>query len=150
VPPEKFSDVAKYDGSVIVERTKGEMSALCDMEELNMLAINLANDVVTGKKSVSDARDFYAKTAMVFKQGKMDPYVPKLQFQPESNETATARSRQTSPEKNRDEIIGGVIWGSARLPVIAFHMQTGCTCPGLFFVRSYNERPTIRWAAIIQ
>ena len=99
VPPEKFSDLAKYDGSVIVERTKGEMSARCDKEELNMLAINLANDVVTGKKSVSDARDFYAKTAMAFKQGKMDPYVSKLQFQPQADETATADPDKPAQKK---------------------------------------------------
>jgi hypothetical protein len=80
VPPDKFDDLAKYDGSVIVERTKGEMSARCDKEELNMLALNLANDVVTGKRSVDDAREYYAKTAMAFKQGKSDPYTDKLQF----------------------------------------------------------------------
>lgn len=99
VPPDKFSELAKFDGSVIVERTKGEMSARCDMEELNMLAINLANDIVTGKRSVSDARDFYAKTAMAFKQGKMDPYVSKLQFQPPSNEMATADPDKPAKEK---------------------------------------------------
>lgn len=81
VPPDKFTDLAKYDGSVIVERTKGELSARCDMEELNMLALNLANDVITGKREVAGARDFYAKTAMAFKQGKAQPYTERLQFQ---------------------------------------------------------------------
>jgi len=80
VPPSKFSDLAEYDGSVIVERTKGEMSARCDKEELNRLALNLANDVATGKRSVSDARKFYAMTAMAFKEGKSDPYLEALQF----------------------------------------------------------------------
>jgi hypothetical protein len=32
VPPEKFSELAKFDGSLIVERTAGEVSARCDME----------------------------------------------------------------------------------------------------------------------
>lgn len=80
VPSDKFDELAAYDGSVIVERTKGEMSARCDKEEMNYLALNLANDIVTGKRTVEDAREFYAKTAMAFKQGKKDSYTQGLQF----------------------------------------------------------------------
>jgi hypothetical protein len=61
VPTDKVDDLAKYDGSVIVERTKGELSARCDKEEANYLALNLANDVATGKKSPADAREQYAE-----------------------------------------------------------------------------------------
>lgn len=66
VPSAKFNDVLNYDGSIIVDRTPGEMSARCDKEEMNFLAINLAHDVATGKRTVDQARDFYAKTAMAF------------------------------------------------------------------------------------
>ncbi len=52
VPSDKFDDLAAYDGSVIAERTKGELSARCDKEEMNFLALNLANDVVTGRRTV--------------------------------------------------------------------------------------------------
>lgn len=34
VPPDKFDDLAEYDGSVIVERTKGEIAARCDGEPI--------------------------------------------------------------------------------------------------------------------
>ena len=61
VPPSKFDELAEYDGSVIAERTKGELAARCDMEEANFLALNLANDIVTGKKGVEAARKFYAE-----------------------------------------------------------------------------------------
>ena len=61
VPPDKFDELAEYDGSVIAERTKGEIMARCDMEEANFLALNLAHEIVTGKKSVNDARKFYAE-----------------------------------------------------------------------------------------
>ena len=61
VPADKFDELASYDGSVIVERTKGELGARCDMEEANFLAINLANDIVSGKKSVEEARKFYSE-----------------------------------------------------------------------------------------
>lgn len=77
---DKFDDLAQYDGSVIVERTKGEMSARCDKEEMNFLALNLANDVATGKKTVEEARKHYAKAAMAFMNGEKDPYTQELKF----------------------------------------------------------------------
>src|SRR5688572_1947558 len=66
VPVDKYDDLAEYDGSVMAERTKGVISARCDKEEMNFLALNLANDVATGKKTVQEARDYYAKAAMGF------------------------------------------------------------------------------------
>ena len=58
VPVEKFDDMAAYDGSVILERTKGEMSARCDLKRANFLAINLTNDVATGKRNTEQARAY--------------------------------------------------------------------------------------------
>ncbi|MBW3633948.1 MAG: hypothetical protein KY456_13075 [Chloroflexi bacterium] len=85
-PPEMFDELAQYDGSVIVERTKGEISARCDKEPMNFLAINLANDVATGQRSVEEARQFYAETAMAFMNGQSDPYVEGFVFElPEGN-----------------------------------------------------------------
>jgi hypothetical protein len=80
VPSAAYDELAEYDGSVVIERTKGEMSAKCDKEEMNFLALNLANDIVTGKMSVAEARRMYAETAMAFKAGDKRPYTQKLQF----------------------------------------------------------------------
>ncbi len=87
-PPETYDDLALYDGSVIVERTKGEMSARCDKEEMNFLAINLANDVATGERTVEEARQFYAETAMAFMDGQSDPYVEGFVFEVQEGGTA--------------------------------------------------------------
>lgn len=87
VPPEKFDDLAKYDGSVIAERTKGELSARCDKEEANFLALNLANDIVHGKRTVEDARKFYADTIQAFMKGEKPPYTQGFQFElPKGNQ----------------------------------------------------------------
>ena len=72
----------EYDGSVIVERTKGELSARCDKEEANFLAINLAHDVVTGKRSVDEARRFYADSIGMMMKGKPNDYLQGLRFKP--------------------------------------------------------------------
>jgi hypothetical protein len=84
VPFEKFNEIAAFDGSVIPERTKGEISARCDMEEMNFLALNLAHDIVTGKRTVEEARRFYAETAMGFMMNESSPYTNGLQFEASS------------------------------------------------------------------
>jgi hypothetical protein len=80
VPADKFDELAEYDGSVIAERTKGEISARCDKEPMNFLALNLANDIVNGKRSVDDARKSYADNVKRFMKGEKPGYTQKLQF----------------------------------------------------------------------
>lgn len=80
VPEDKYDELAHYDGSVMVARTLGEISARCDKEEANFLALNLANDIATGKKSVEEARTYYARAIKEMMQGKMDPYLQGLKF----------------------------------------------------------------------
>ncbi len=81
VPLGKYDDLARYDGSVIVERTKGEISARCDKEGANFLAINLAHDVATGRRGVEQARSYYASAMKRFMSSKqMDPYMQRIQF----------------------------------------------------------------------
>jgi hypothetical protein len=80
VPPEMFSELAKFDGSVIVERTRREVSSRCDMEAANILALNLMNDIVTGKVSAEDARDTYCEVTSAFMLNRSAPYAEKLQF----------------------------------------------------------------------
>jgi hypothetical protein len=82
VAPEFFTPLAEFDGSVIVERTTGEVSARCHDEEANTLALNLMNDVVTGAKSTSEARDYYAKEFLDFRRGQPTPYMDELRFEP--------------------------------------------------------------------
>jgi hypothetical protein len=54
---------------VIVERTKGEISARCDKEVANILALNLANDIIEDKRSVEEARQYYADAMMQVLKG---------------------------------------------------------------------------------
>ena len=80
VPVELYSKLAEFDGSVIVERTKGEMSARCGGTSMNFVAINLAHDIVTGKRSVDDARREYTRLYQAYKSGEKPPYTQEFQF----------------------------------------------------------------------
>jgi len=85
VPTDKLNDLAKYDGSVVVERTTGMISARCDKEGANFLALNLAHDIIMGKRTVEDARQMYGQEVMKMKAGQMTEYTKGLIFTPNSN-----------------------------------------------------------------
>lgn len=102
VPVAKFSDLAAFDGSVTVRRTDGEMSAKCDKEGANFLAINLAHDVLTGKKTVEQARTFYANAIKEFAlQNKMSPYMKSFQFSMSKGTTNDTDKHGVSEDLNK-------------------------------------------------
>jgi hypothetical protein len=88
VPTEKFTPLAEFDGSVITERTAGEVSARCHDEEANLLALNLMHDIVRGAKSVAEARRYYAKEFLDYRRKRPTPYMERLHFQPGAGNTA--------------------------------------------------------------
>ncbi|WP_301663416.1 hypothetical protein [Methanoculleus frigidifontis] len=83
VPVEKFGDLAAFDGSVVAVRTLGDMAARCHDEEANFLALNLAHDIVTGSRSVDDARNHYVGSMKAYRRGEAAPYMEKLNFTPQ-------------------------------------------------------------------
>src|SRR5690606_23126599 len=80
VPVDKFDELARFDGSVIVERTAGEVSARCHDEQANFLALNLMHDIVTGVKTAEEARAYYGKEFLDFRRGKPTPYMETLRI----------------------------------------------------------------------
>jgi hypothetical protein len=88
VPPDKADDLAAFDGSVMIERTKGELSARCGGEAANFLAINLAREVAEGNRTVADARHFYEESMKAKKNGQKTEYLTGLKFTPAHGGTA--------------------------------------------------------------
>ncbi len=80
VPLDKYDDLAHFDGSVTVDRTQGTIAARCDKEENNFLALNLAHDVITGKKTVEEARKSYGEMIKQAMSGNKPDYMKKLMF----------------------------------------------------------------------
>lgn len=87
-PVDKYDDLAEYDGSVVMERTTGEMSARCDKEPANFLAINLAHEVATGKRTVEDARMEYGKQVKALMAGEKSDYTSGIMFSPPAADAA--------------------------------------------------------------
>jgi hypothetical protein len=98
VPVDKFTALAQFDGSVVVERTAGEVSARCHDEEANFLALNLMHDIVTGAKNVEQARGYYAKEFADYRRKKPTPYMQGLRFAPAKANAADPDTRVLSDE----------------------------------------------------
>jgi hypothetical protein len=47
---------------------------------MNFVAINLAHDIVTGKRSVEEAREEYTRLYKAYKDGEKPPYTESFQF----------------------------------------------------------------------
>ncbi|MDQ3125192.1 MAG: hypothetical protein M3Q74_06245 [Pseudomonadota bacterium] len=88
VPADKVDELNAYDGSVTVYRTQGYLTARCDKEGANFLALNLAHDIITGTKTVAAARAYYAAAITASKAGRMDPYMTELKFAPQGARAA--------------------------------------------------------------
>ena len=88
VPVDKYDDLAEFDGSVYAERTRGTLSARCHKLGPNILALNLAHDIIEGSKSVSEARQAYADAIKQNAQGETPDTMKKLMFKPMSMDEA--------------------------------------------------------------
>ena len=88
VHPQKASELAAFDGSVIVDRTAGQLGSRCDHEAFNTLTLNLAVEIIEGTRSVDDARELYAQTAAAYVMGRDAPYAEQLLFTPATGDTA--------------------------------------------------------------
>lgn len=80
VPIEKVNDITRFDGSVMVDRTAGEVSARCHDEEANFLALNLMHDIIIGAKTVEEARAYYGKEFLDYRRKQPTPYMEGLRF----------------------------------------------------------------------
>jgi hypothetical protein len=98
VPPDKITQLAEFDGSVVVERTAGEVSARCHDEQANFLALNLMHDIVTGQRTVDDARRYYATEFLDARRKRPTPYMEKLRFTPDDRQAADPDERVLSDD----------------------------------------------------
>ena len=105
VPMDMMDELGNFDGSVTFDRTQGTMSARCDMEGNNFLALNLANDIITGKKSVEEARKAYGDIVKEKMNGGNPIYLQKLTFSTQEN---TADSDMNTTGLTKEDVMKGM------------------------------------------
>jgi hypothetical protein len=113
VPPEMFHLIAMFDGSILCDRTRGEVAARCDTESANVLGMNMVHEIVTGKRTVEDARKTAVESTVAYNLGRSAPYAERLLFEVpqggtedlDKSEISGAILRQTSG-KIKDVLTG--------------------------------------------
>jgi hypothetical protein len=80
VPVDMVDAITRYDGSCLVDRTAGEVGARCDSEAANLITLNLMHEIVTGTKSVEEAREVYAENMAAYTMGRPAPYAEHFLF----------------------------------------------------------------------
>lgn len=59
-------------------KAQGEVAAQCDSEAANMITLNLMHEIVTGKRTVEEAREVYAENMTGYTTGRPAPYAERL------------------------------------------------------------------------
>ncbi len=80
VPQDKTATLARLDLALRLSRDRRSLSAVSESEETNILALNLADEVVRGQRTPEEARALYLKTVTQANAGKSSPYMQKLLF----------------------------------------------------------------------
>jgi hypothetical protein len=87
VPVEAFEGLARFDGSLYPDRTRGTLTAYCHKEEANFMAINLAHEYITTFRSRSDIMAEAVKINHRMEHGDLDERTQKFMF-PVQRDTA--------------------------------------------------------------
>jgi len=88
VPLDKISDIVAFNGSITIDRTRGEVSVRCDREEVNFLTINLMNDILHGDLNVEQARRVFSDNIRALSEARISSHTQGLLFKLPSGETA--------------------------------------------------------------
>jgi hypothetical protein len=88
VPLNFYNALASYNGSLIADRTRGELTAFCDSEATNMLSLNLAQDILRGRITAEQAREAYAQALRELQAGKPPETMQTLTIPPPQGDLA--------------------------------------------------------------
>ncbi|MCR4294158.1 MAG: hypothetical protein NUW21_01385 [Elusimicrobia bacterium] len=81
-PPEALEALSRFGHGVRFNPENEELSARSNLDSLNYLALNLADEVVKGERTPEDADAFYVRTARFATFGKSAAYMERLRFEP--------------------------------------------------------------------
>lgn len=84
VPLRRWRALGWFDRGVDYDPIKHELIARTDGEPTNYLALNLADEIVRGRRTAEDARAFYDETVALAASGKSSTYMKRLLFRPQN------------------------------------------------------------------
>ena len=94
VPREKAGELIKFHPSLVVDQQEGTLSARSDSVEANILALNLADEIVQGKRTVNSARNAMREELRKEMAGKDSRYTEGLMFTVPEREPMTEEEEE--------------------------------------------------------
>ena len=82
VPLEKVPELLSYNGSLLVDHTRGELTVHCDSERANLLTLNIADDIVKGERTADQGSAYHAQVVRGLEIGESEAYPQRLKFAP--------------------------------------------------------------------
>ncbi len=82
VPPDRLADLGRFNMDVEADKEAGRLTVISDSESENFLTLNLADEVIRGRRSPKSAKDFRRKQLRLMDAGKTSPYLERLLFVP--------------------------------------------------------------------
>jgi len=80
VPNDKINTLKDFNPRIAVNKAREELSSRSESESMNTLALNLADEIITDKRSARNARIFYRDIERLSQSGKTSPYMERLLF----------------------------------------------------------------------
>jgi hypothetical protein len=80
VPADKIEALTEFSPRLEASPTAGELTFASNSEATNRLALNLANEIVVGKRTAADARSVFSRITRLAASGKSFPYLEGLRF----------------------------------------------------------------------
>jgi hypothetical protein len=80
VPEDKLAALARFDRQIGVDPREGRITVLSNSESVNFLALNLADEVVQGRRTAREAALFRRKLLRLRNAGKFSHYLEGLLF----------------------------------------------------------------------
>jgi hypothetical protein len=101
VSPRRWRALSAFDRGVAYDPVRKELVARGESEEANLLALNLADEIVEGKRTPAEAAEFYDRTLKLSRSGKSSSYMFRLMFSPALREV-TRRRRGLNEDLRRE------------------------------------------------
>jgi hypothetical protein len=82
-PIELLEELAEFDGSVLADRTRGELTVRCASETMSFAAINLAHQIATDRRNPAQARRALANLLRAAERGAAPEATRRFEFDPQ-------------------------------------------------------------------
>jgi hypothetical protein len=97
VPLDKLAPLAQFNRSLVVDLARGELVSSADSEEINFLAVNVADDVVKGQRTPEEARIYFAQLVRAKMIKEPERELQTLKFTPSKTAKETADPDEVAP-----------------------------------------------------